>query len=82
VNGHHRISARARRERIWSWAELEEVDLGRRYAHGNSRGGSAAVMWGLFCHAVRVSALADRAPPRAGYPAASPSAWLAPDEVT
>ncbi len=82
MNGHHRISARARRERIWRWAELEEVDLGHRYAHGNTRGGQAAVMWGLFCHAVRVSALADRAPPRAGYPTASPGAWLAPDEVT
>jgi hypothetical protein len=77
------IATRARRERIWRWATSEDVSLAARYAHGNRRvDNNAAVMWGLFCHAVRVSAAADPAPPRAGYPSASPGAWLAPDEVT
>lgn len=79
---HERIAARARRERIWRWAVLPDVDLAGRYGHGNSRGGPEAVMWGLLCHAVRVSAAADRPTPRTGYPVASPGAWLVPDEVT
>lgn len=82
MNAHDRIATRARRERLWRWASAEDVDLARRYAHGNTREGDAAVMWGLLCHAVRVSALAYPAPPRSGYPVASPGAWLAPDEVT
>lgn len=80
---HQRIATRARRERIWRWATSEDVALAARYAHGNRRvDDDAAVMWGMVCHAVRVSALADPAPPRAGYPSASPGAWLAPDEVS
>jgi hypothetical protein len=80
---HQRIATRARRERIWRWATSEDVALAARYAHGNGRvDDDGAVMWALLCHAVRVSALADPAPPRAGYPSASPGAWLAPDEVT
>ncbi len=82
MNAHERIAVRARRERVWRWAVGEDVDLARLYGHGNSGNGDAAVMWGLLCHAVRISALADRAPPRQGYPSASPGAWLAPDEVT
>jgi hypothetical protein len=80
---HRRIATRARRERIWRWATSEDVALAARYAHGNGRvDDDTAVMWGMLCHAVRVSAAADPAPPRAGYPSASPGAWLAPDEVT
>lgn len=77
---HRRLAARARRERIWRWAVQE--GLAERHAHGNATLDSGAVLWGLFCHAVRVSAAADRAPPRSGYPSASPGAWLAPDEIT
>lgn len=80
---HGRIAARARRDRIWRWAVSEGVDLAARYAHGNVRlDEPAAVMWGLLCHAVRVSALADPVPPRSGYPAASPGAWLTADDVS
>jgi hypothetical protein len=80
---HQRIATRARRERIWRWATSEDVALAARYAHGNARvNEDAAVMWGLLCHAVRVSRAADPALPRAGYPSASPGAWLAPDEIT
>jgi hypothetical protein len=80
---HQRIATRARRDRIWRWATLPDVALAARYAHGNSAfDNEAAVMWGLLCHAIRVSETADPAPPRAGYPSASPGAWLAPDEVT
>lgn len=77
---HGRIAATDRRARIWRWAVQE--DLAGRYAHGNAVLDERAVIWGLFCHAVRVSARADRPPPRSGYPAASPGAWLAPDEIT
>jgi hypothetical protein len=80
---HQRIATRARRDRIWRWATSEDVALAARYAHGNGRvDDDDAVMWGMLCHAVRVSAAADPAPPRAGYPSASPGAWLAPDEVS
>jgi hypothetical protein len=80
---HQRIATRARRERIWRWATSEDVALAARYAHGNGRvNDAAAVMWGLLCHAVRVSERADGPLPWRGYPAASPGAWLAPDEVT
>jgi hypothetical protein len=80
---HRRIATRARRDRIWRWATSSDVALAARYAHGNGRvDDDASVMWGLLCHAVRVSAAADPAPPRAGYSSASPGAWLAPDEVT
>lgn len=82
MNAHERIATRARRERLWRWAVAEDVDLARRYGHGNTREGGPAVMWGLLCHAVRVSAQAYPAPPRSGYPVASPGAWLAPDEVS
>lgn len=83
LTAHHRIATRARRERIWRWATSEDVALAARYSHGNARiEDDAAVMWGMICHAVRVSALADPEPPRAGYPTASPGAWLAPDEVS
>lgn len=77
---HGRIAAADRRARIWRWAVQE--DLAGRYAHGNAVLDERAVVWGMLCHAVRVSAVADRPPPRSGYPAASPGAWLAPDEIT
>lgn len=82
MTAHRRIASRARRDRVWRWATLEEVGLAERYGHGNAREGDATVMWGMFCHAIRVSALADPPPPRPGFPSASPGAWLAPDEVT
>ncbi|PRX33972.1 hypothetical protein SAMN05216257_104103 [Meinhardsimonia xiamenensis] len=77
---HARAAAVSRRERLWRWAV--QHDLAARYAHGNSKLDDRAVMWGMLCHAIRVSARADAPPPRSGYPSASPGAWLAPDEVT
>lgn len=79
---HHRVVRRAARDRCWRWATLEDVALAERYGHGNLRTGETAVMWGMLCHAVRVSAIADRAPPRPGYPTVSLGAWLAADDVT
>ena len=39
-------------------------------------------MWALLCHATQVSRLAFQAPPRTGYPVASPGAILAVDDVS
>lgn len=68
------------RARLWRWAERQ--NLAARYAHGNARIDDLAVMWGMLCHAARVSAVVDRPPPRQGYPSASPGAWLTADEIT
>ena len=53
-----------------------------RYSHGNTMPGREAAMWALLCHATQVSRLAFQAPPRTGYPVASPGAILAVDDVS